>query len=265
MDKKNIKLITATMIILIIVFISTWLVSNNKTEDKNINIYETSVVNDNSDPVIRDVYHQFNSEDDILFNLLGSGNNKNYYGYYYKDDKVTFKELDNVIKTYLTIHSYDYKNAPVNSEKNCYQIKKEDLNITYEKIFNKKDFKIDNSLNNPKIDEDDTNICVYDNSSNDYTYTLDTLYINATYQNDELLIYERVAFIKLDDNNIEFYSDYDMKNLIYKASRSELDLSFINNLNVVSNVIMKYQEKFDIYTYTFVKNGEHHYFDNISK
>ena len=242
-----------------------WLISKNKVEEKNINLYEVSNINDSNDPVIRDIYHQFNPEDDILFNLIGSGIDKDYYAYYYKNDKITYNDLDNIIKTYLTIHSYDYKNSKINKSKNCYEIKVEDLNITYEKIFNNSNFKIDNGLNNPKIDINNENICIYDSQNNTYNYTLDTLFINAAYQDDELLIYERVAFIKINDNNIEFYSDYAMNNLIYKANLSEINTSFLNNTNIVSNVLMKYQEKFDIYTYTFEKNDEHFIFKSINK
>ncbi|MEE3343333.1 MAG: hypothetical protein VZS44_04500 [Bacilli bacterium] len=265
MDKKNIKLTIATIITIIIIFIATWLVSNKKVEEKDINVFETRQIADNNDPVIRDIYHQFNPEEDILFYLLGSGKDKKYYGYYYQKDKVSFNELDDVVKTYLTINSFDYKNAPVNSQKNCYQVKKEDLNITFEKLFNQSYLKIDNSIDRPKIDDDGNNICIYDNNPSDYIYTLDTSYINATYQDNQLIIYEKVAFIKLNENNLEFYSDYEMQDLIYKANRTELDLSFLNNLNITSNVLTKYQDKFNIYTYTFTKNEEHYYFESVSK
>ena len=265
MDKKNIKLIIISTIIFILIAIYIWSTSRNKTEDKNINIYEVSTIKDNKDPVIRDIYHQFNPEDDILFNILGSGNDKDHYAYYYKNDEVNINELDNTIKTYLTIHSYDYKNAFIDKTKNCYQVKLSDLNTTYEKLFNKNNFQIDTNINNPKIEVNNENTCIYDSNTNDYKYTLDTLLVNAAYQENELLIYERVAFIKLDNNNIEFYSDYDMKNIIYKANRSEIELSFLNNLNIVSNVLLRYQEKFDIYTYTFEKNGEYYYLKSINK
>ncbi len=265
MDKKNIKLIIISTIIFILITTCIWLVSKNKVEDKNINVYEVSNINDNKDPVIRDIYHQFNPEDDILFNLIGSGNDINHYAYYYKNDKITKEQLDNTIKTFLTIHSFDYKNAPIDKVKNCYQVKISDLNITYEKLFNKTNFQIDKQITNPQLEINNNTVCIHDYNAIDYNYVLDTLYINATYQENELLIYERVAFIKLEDSNIEFYSDYDMKNLIYKANRSEIELSFLNNLNIVSNVLVRYQEKFDIYTYTFEKNNGNYYFKSISK
>lgn len=265
MDKKNIKLIISSSIIFILIITYIWLISINKIEDKNINTYEVSNIKDSNDPIIRDIYHQFNPEEDILFNLIGSGKDNNYYAYYYKNDKITFNELDNVVKTYLTIHSIDYKNAPVDLNKNCYQVKSNDLKIAYEKIFNQNNFKLDNTVNNPKLEINNEDICIYDTNTSDYNYTLDTLFVNAAYQDNELLIYERVAFIKLDDNNLEFYSDYDMKNLIYKANRSETELSFLNNLNIVSNVLIRYQEKFNIYKYTFEKNNEHYYFKSINK
>ena len=265
MDKKDIKLIIISSIIFILIITYMWLLSQNKVEEKNINLYEVSNINDSDDPQIRDVYHQYNPEDNILFNLIGSGIDNNYYAYYYKKDKTTYQELDNTIKTYLTIHSYDYKNSPINQSKNCYEVKIEDINITYEKLFNNNNFIIDNSINNPKIDINNENICIYEETTNSYNYTLDTLFVNAAYQDNELLIYEHVAFIKINNNDIEFYSDYEMKNLIYKAKRNELDTSFLNNTNIVSNILMKYQEKFNIYTYTFEKKGEHFIFKSINK
>ncbi|MBR3162421.1 MAG: hypothetical protein IKF19_06805 [Bacilli bacterium] len=265
MDKKNTKLIITSIIIFIIIIICLWLISKNRIEEKNINLYDVSNINDHDNPIIRDTYHQFNPEDDILFNILGSGNNKEFYAYYYKNDKVTSEELNEIIKTYLTIHSFDYKNSLVDTNKNCYQVKINDLNITYEKLFDDNKFKVSNSLNNPKIEINNDNVCIYDTITNNYIYTLDTLFVNAAFQDDELLIYERVAFIKIDENNLEFYSDYDMNNLIYKINKSDIDANFLNNPNVVSNILIKYQEKFNIYIYTFEKNNTHYVFKSVNK
>ncbi len=265
MDKKNIKLIIISILIFILIITYTWSISKNKKEEKNINVYDISTIEENKDPVIRDIYHQFNPEDDILFNIIGTGNDKNYYAYYYKDNEILQNSLDQTIKTYLTIHSFDYKNAPVDKTNNCYIVSIDNLNITYEKLFNNNTFIIDYKINNPKIEKKDNNVCIYDTTNNDYIYTLDTMFVNAAYQDNELLIYERVAFIKLNNNYLEFYSDYDMNDLIYKINRSEVELSFLNNLNIVSNVLIKYQEKFNIYTYKFEKNGEHFIFKSVNK
>ena len=242
-----------------------WLLSINLEDDKNINLYEVSNISDSDDPVIRDIYHQFNAEDDILFNLFGNGLDNGYYGYYYKDGELTSDKLDDVVKMYLTIHSYDYKNAKVNLTNNCYEVSIDDLKITYDKLFNKGKLRIKNSVDGAKIDLNDDKVCIYDSAVSEYAYTLDTMFVNAVYQDNELLIYERVVFIKLSDNDVEFYSDYEMQDLIYKGKRSDMNFGFINNLNIVSNVLMKYQDKFDIYTYVFEKINGHYYFKSVSK
>ena len=263
MNKKNIKLTIIVIIIFGLIMSYLWLLARNRVDDKNINVYEVSNINDSEDPVIRDVYHQFNSEDGILFNLLGSGADKKYYGYYYKEEKALVSNLDDVVKTYLTVHSYDYKNSKVNADKNCYEVSIKDLSVTYEKLFNNTNFNIDNTVDNIKMEIDNDKLCIYDGAASNYVYALDTMFVNGFYQDDQLLVYERVAFIKLSENEIEFYSDYEMKNLIYKAKRSDINTSFINNTNVVSNILLKYQDKFDIYTYTFEKNADHYNFVSV--
>ena len=39
----------------------------------------------------------------------------------------------------------------------------------------------------------------------------------------------------------------------------------LNNLNIVSNALTKFQDKFNIYTYTFAKNSNNYYFKSITK
>lgn len=263
MNKKNIKLVIIIVVIFGLIITYLWLLARNSVKDKNINIYEVSNVNDSNDPVVRDVYHQFNPEDGILFNILGSGRDKLYYGFYYKGGKFGVSDLDDVVKTYLTVHSYDYKNSSVNTNKNCYEVNINDLNITYEKLFNNNSFVINNSLDNIRMDVDMNNVCIYDGAVNNYNYALDTMFVNGFYQDDQLLIYERVAFIRILENEMEFYTDYDMKNLVYKLKKSDINTSFLNNTNIVSNILLKYQDKFNIYTYTFAKNDDYYTFVSV--
>ena len=266
MDKKNIKLIIVTIITFIVLVIIIWLIAQNKTTAKTIETNDISNINDSSDPIIRDIYHQFNPEDDILFNILGSGSNKETYAYYYKQDKITYESLSNEIKNYLTIHSFDYKNSSINKEKNCYEVKIKDLKATYKKIFNKDELNLTNLDFSPKVELiNKDNVCIYDDIETNYKYTLDTMLVNAAYQDNELLIYERVAFINITNDFVEFYSDYNMENLVYKELKKDINLSFLNNLNIVSNALTKYQDKFNIYTYTFTKNNNNYYFKSITK
>ena len=57
-----------------------------------------------------------------------------------------------------------------------------------------------------------------------------------------------------------------MKDLVYKLKITDkLDRSFINNENVVSNVLLKYQDDFDLYEYTYVKGVDSYYFESIER
>ena len=130
MIKKNINLIIIGIIILIIISIGIYSLSNTKTEPKKVNLTETTTFNDNEDSTIRDLYHQFNPEEGILFNIIGSNSSKDYFAYYYRKTKTEYDSLDNILKTYLTIQSMDYQNQPLDTQNNCYKISLEDLKMT---------------------------------------------------------------------------------------------------------------------------------------
>ena len=267
MIKKNINLIIIGIIILIIISIGIYSLSNTKTEPKKVNLTETATFNDNEDSTIRDLYHQFNPEEGILFNIIGSNSSKDYYAYYYRKNKTEYDSLDNILKTYLTIQSMDYQNQPLDTQNNCYKISLEDLKMTNSKIFpNDIDFEIQTLNNdNPQIDINQDGICIHDNIKNNYTQVVDTFFVNAVYQGDQLIIYERVAFINITEDDIKFYSDYNMKNEVAVVDKDSIDLSFINNLNIVSNVLVNNKNKFNIYSYIFEKEDNHYKFIRVEK
>lgn len=263
--KKYKRLIIVSIIVFVIIIGVIYLLNlPPKNKEEKINVNDVTVVKDSKDPNIRDLYHQLNPEEGILFDLMGTDINKKYYAYYYRENELDFASFDDTLKTYLTINSVDYKTYPKNN--NCYKIKNDDLNIIYHKIFKTdKDLSLNTISNgNPRIDKGDNDICIYDRDNVTYSKTVDTYFVNAVYQGNKLIIYERVAFINIIGDNIEFYSDVDMKNKIYTLVRQNTDLDFINNSNVVSNVLLKYQQNFNIYTYTLIKDGEYYKFDSIS-
>ena len=49
------------------------------------------------------------------------------------------------------------------------------------------------------------------------------------------------------------------------ASYNDVDVSFINNSEVVSNVLLEYQNELDIYEYTYVKGVDTYYLESIKK
>ena len=266
MDRKN-KIVIIITVIIILILIVLALLFKNKNASGGININELTVLEDNEDADVRDIYHQFNPEEDILFNILGSGDNKDNYGYYYKNDIVTYKDLSDAITSYITLHSIDYITFPINEERSCHSITLERIGVTYGKIFNSdREFKFEVlDDDNTRIEIDNDNVCIFDIGVNsNYKYTLDTYFIKNEYKDNLLYIYEKVAFIKVDGNNLEFYSDYNMKDKIYTIDSNKADTSFINNTNMVSNVLVKYSDKFNTYKYTFEKDNEHYHFQSVS-
>ena len=93
-----------------------------------------------------------------------------------------------------------------------------------------------------------------------------TYFVNAVVDGDKIKIYERVAFIKLGNDYLYFYKDYNMNDLVYKLKVTyNLDQSFINNESIVSNVLLKYQDEFDLYEYNYVKGEDSYYIESIER
>ena len=91
-------------------------------------------------------------------------------------------------------------------------------------------------------------------------------YVRICNEDDYIKIYERVAFIKLDKKNLYFYKDYSMKDLVYKLKvNDDVDTSFINDSSIVSNVLLKYQDDFDLYEYVYKKGVDTYHFESIER
>ena len=56
-----------------------------------------------------------------------------------------------------------------------------------------------------------------------------------------------------------------MKNEVAVVDKDSIDLSFINNLNIVSNVLVNNKNKFNIYSYIFEKEDNHYKFIRVEK
>jgi hypothetical protein len=54
-----------------------------------------------------------------------------------------------------------------------------------------------------------------------------------------------------------------MKHLVYSLYKKTGNISFLNNTNIVSNILLKNKNKFPVYKYTFEKNNDHYIFKSI--
>ena len=118
----------------------------------------------------------------------------------------------------------------------------------------------------PRFYLDNGKICITkDEEGKQYSKAIDTYFVNGIDKDNEIIIYERVAFVKIGNNFIYFYGDYSMKDKVYSLDKSKADLSFIHNSKIVSNVLMQYRDKFPIYEYHYKKGESTYYLESISK
>ena len=268
MKKKNIiKYIIIGVIILVVFVLLIMLLSGgDKRKELDLNKTSSNYVVDDSE--IMNLYNRFNPERELMFNLVGSDTNEDYYGFYYRDDKTTYEEFDNNLKNTILINDADYKTLEYDSSRRCYYMSLSDYEVIYDKLFGSDDYDInfDESFK-PRVYVDSDSICITDRDiNNGYDKIVDTYMVNAIKEDGKIIIYERVAFIKIDKNYLYFYSDYDMNNLVYKLDNKDiLDKSFINDSSIVSNVLIEYQKEFDLYEYTYKKGTDTYYLESIER
>lgn len=216
------------------------------------------------DTVIMELYKRFNPENGVLFDYVGSETKNGFYGFYYQADKINYKDLPDVLKNYIVVQNLDYKAYSYNEEGHYYEVPLTVLKDVYYKIFGKNDmsFNFDVTLS-PKVEVVKEVVRVYDYVALDYTSAIDTYLVNGVYQDNKIIIYERVAFIKINSKDIEFYADYERTKLVYTLEKKGTNLNFLKDQNLVSNVLLQYQDKFPLYQYTYVKGVDSYYFKSI--
>ena len=254
------------IIILAIFSVIIVLLSKNKVDDK-IDLNKVSNNYNIDDNVVLSLFERFNPEDGLLFDLIGSNNSKDYYGYFYRKNKVKYNDLDSVVKNTVLINDFDYTKGQYDDNNSCYYIKKSDFHVIYDKIFGTNDYNFEfNDKYQIVVNVLDDSICVRTLDGSNYDKTIDTYVVNVINEDDYIKIYERVAFIKLDKKNLYFYKDYSMKDLVYKLKvNDDVDTSFINDSSIVSNVLLKYQDDFDLYEYVYKKGVDTYHFESIER
>ena len=257
-------IIVGSIILIIFVVIIGWLGKNS--DNIRINLYSVSNNHDVDDDVIMGLYNRYNPENELLFNIIGS-DHTNMFAYYYKNDKTTYKDLNNNIKSVILFNDADYKSGEYDSKRNCYYMSVNSFKTIYKKLYGYNDYDIKFSEDfEPRVYVDRDNLCIGSKENVLYNKVVDTYMVNAIREDKYITIYERVAFIKVDKDILYFYKDNNMSNLVYALKvTKDLDTSFINNSNVVSNVLLKYQDKFNLYEYKYVDGEDSYYFESISR
>lgn len=266
-EKKDlIKYIIIGVIVLFVFILIIVLITNNK-DDNKINFNKVSDNHVVEDSMVMTLYERYNPETELMFNLIGSDINKDYYGYFYKSDKIKYKDLDDVVRSTILFDDADYKTGEYNEENRCYYMSKDTFSVIYKKIFGKDDYNIDfGEKFNPVVYDEGDSICIGEVNSGNYKNVIDTYMINAINKGDYITIYERVAFVEIGDKYLYFYKDIKKKDLVYKLEiTGKTDMGFINDYTKVSNVLLKYQNEFDLYEYTYKKGEDSYYFESIKK
>ena len=259
------------MFIVIIIFLIVFFGKNDKKNIKKLDINRTSTNYSVEDDTIQFLYDRYHPEDGLKFQLVGSDSvNPDYYAFYYKNDKVDYKDFPSIYKNYILLELMNYKDHTLDEERNCYLYSLEEYKNAYQKYFGSLEkFEIDVSEEfYPHFYLDEENICISNDVemfTGNYKKSIDTYMVNAVYQDEKIIIYERVAFVKVTDESLEFYKDYNMKNLVYSLDRENVESAFLNSSQVVSNVLVNYQDEFPMYQYTYIKGENTYYLESITK
>ncbi len=266
---ENKKIIFGIVIgVFVIILLFVFLENKENERNKVLELSQVSKNNRADDDMISFLYERYHPEDQLKFQIAGSDMN-GYYGFYFQKKKVTFKDFPSIYKSYILLDLMNYDDHEFDEERNCYLYSLDEYKDAYRKYYGSlDDFSVDtNESYNPRLYLDENTICISkkEDISRSYKKTIDTYMVNAIYQKDDIVIYEKVAFIKMNDQNIEFYKDYNMKNKVYTLKGDQIDRSFINNSNIVSNVLLEYQDQFPLYEYRYVKGDNTYYLESISR
>lgn len=259
------RLVILGCIIVIIILFLAFLGMQGKNNSSKLDLYQVSNNYRVDDEMVMYLYDKYQVEDGLKFALIGSDIfSQEEYGLYYKSKKMTFKQFPHLLKHIILLNDINYQEDGYDEERQCFLYSMEEYKNLYQKNYGSlEDF---NLKDVDEIEEVEDKICIHELSGRGpYQFSLDTYFVNWFLQDDEIIIYERVAFIKITDTALEFYSDYKRKKHVYSLDKDKSDITFINNSKVVSNVLLKYQSKFPIYQYTYVKGKDTYYLESIER
>lgn len=188
-------------------------------------------------------------------------NKAKYFGYLYKQEKISKEQMSDDIKTLLVLKKLNLTTKQTNET--CEQIISEsELVTTYQQIFGKNEnFKLpENTTLFPKIQNKENEIIVNTcskESIQEKGHTILTKSLNSEKKENELYIYEVATLVEEieDKENITYnlYKDFEKKEQIASnIAKSEI----FNNDNL---------QKMQKYKYTFKLEDNNYYFSSIEK
>ena len=261
--RDQIILLVLGIILLVLVFIYLF---SRPNDDNDVSLDEVKNNYSVKDSMIMELYQRFQLEDGILYSLVATDAFQENYAYYYQHPYTSYTDLSSPIKNYIVLKNADYQKSAYYEEEKYYEISLEIIQEIYEKIFGRvDDFDFSSEEDDElKYEVVEDMVRIYEEDSvKTYQSTIDTYFVNGVRQGNQIIIYERVAFIKITDQYYEFYSDYKRKNLVYQLKREKANSSFLNRSDVVSNVLFYYQDKFPLVTFTYEKGTDSYYFKSI--
>lgn len=260
--RKNKKNILIAIVVLFIVLLIGLFYKQSKENDVKLDLTKVHANYKVKDDLIMFLYERYHPEDGLKFNILGS-DKSDYFNLYYKNDKLSFEDFPSSLKNSIILDTINHKDN-YDDTNSCYLYSLDEFKAVYLKNYGSdEDFSIDDD---PNINIINNQLCIKEDSDVlDYQKTIDTYFLDGSYEDDKIVIYERVAFIKITDSKVFFYSDYNMNNEVYFLDKDKTDLSFIHNSSIMSNVLLEYKEKFPLYQYTYQKGESTYYFDSIEK
>ena len=245
-NKKTVIYIIAALILIIIV---GSLVIINKENRKEETTKESNEIETTSDYLSTVSYLKLNTLPD------------DYYGYFYKKEKVTLNNIDNKIKLYMAIRKV-ITDKKINANNSKIEIATSDVEKTLKVLFGDKVEYKHESLNG--------NTCSYtafkyDKSSKSYiqesddcveprTDTIISEIIDTTEENNYLKITEKVAFVETSYN-------LETKKIVYNIYKD------INKTEKVATVdsytIESCKDLLNSYQYTFKKDSNNYYLETV--
>lgn len=263
-NKRNQLIIGICFLLLLILVLIYFFIQPSKKEISLGSVHPNYRVKDRT---IMELYQRFQIEDGKLFSLMGSSQTKDYYGYYYQKKRSDVADLSDIVKSFVVLENADYMSGKYNEEGHYYEMPLAVFQDIYVKIFGQDDsfqfsFGDDDLVSKVEIVGD--NVLIYDTLiPNDYHSVIDTYFVNGVRDGKKIFIYERVAFIKITNEFYEFYADIDRSKLVYKIGKDKIDNSFVNDASIVSDVLLKYQDRFPLATYTYELGIDSYYFKSI--
>lgn len=184
-----------------------------------------------------------------------------YYGYFYKNNKVEAKDIDNKVKLYMAIRKVAEEQKLGDIEKEI-KIKESDIAKAIKEIFgNKIEYKNESlngnacSYTNFKYDKKSkTYIQEPGDCTDDSTDTILDEVISTTEENNIVKVQEKVGFVETSYNletkklSYNIYKDVDKKEKVATVDSYSID-SCKDSLNT--------------YQYTFKKDNNHYYLESI--